>query len=185
LPPDLVVDMPQWSLEFGWPCYRYDWPTGVYVHVSNSGDSAAGPFNVGLWNDGAPQPTIRVPELAPGSRHSAFFLDAPGQGIVRAVADIDDEIDEDYEDNNVYEGPIPLPTFPIPCDELTARALTPSVTPRPATWTPAATRTPSPTATPSPTPTHSSTPTASATVTRTAGQIAYLPRVFAEPPPVD
>jgi hypothetical protein len=97
---------------------------GLYAHVSNYGGSNAGPFDFDV--EGVRR---RVESVAAGGSESVFFARLPGGSSLWAIADVNDEVAEQYEDNNEVRGWAPVPTLPLRCTATPGP--TPTTTPTP------------------------------------------------------
>jgi hypothetical protein len=161
--PDLTIS--QMKVEFqNNSCLLPGDTLGLRVSVTNSGQAAAGTFNV-KFNDA--QQTVNG--LAVGETKTVFFSGYSNQtgASVTVTVDPNNAIAESNEQNNTRTEQVPVPTAPLPC------TATPTSTPGATTTaTPTATSTTSaptsgPTATPTPTST-SAAPTATPTSTSTS-----------------
>jgi hypothetical protein len=151
--PDLSVS--QMKFEYQNPsCLLQGDPFGLRVWVTNSGQAAAGTFNV---KAGDAQQTVTG--LAVGETKAVFFSGYSSQtgAATTVTVDPNNAVAESNEQNNSRTETVAVPTQPLPC----------TATP---TSTPGATATSTPTGTVAP---PSATPTVTATSTSTGSTTLY------------
>ena len=150
--PDLTIT--QMKVELPNPsCLISGETLGLRVSVINSGQAAAGSFNV-KFNDA--QQTVNG--LAVGETKTVFFpgYANPTGASVTVLVDSNGAIAESNEQNNSRTEQVPVPTQPLPCTSTPTATQTGTVAPSSAT--PTATGTATATATATATPTATSTP---------------------------
>jgi hypothetical protein len=83
--------------------------TTYFVLVRNEGHSPAGPFDVELAVDGAPQPAVTVDGLAAGERRTVAIVgrDCSAGGSLDVTVDPDDRVDESDEADDRASFPCP------------------------------------------------------------------------------
>ncbi len=108
--PDLVIVSVAIELETGASCAYVSPQLGIRVVVQNIGSAPAGPFLVQANN----QQQLVPNGLAPGQTDSRWF---PGftTGANLVVVDPTNMVVESNEDNNTFNGPLPIPTLPATC----------------------------------------------------------------------
>ncbi|MBN1660809.1 MAG: DUF5107 domain-containing protein [Anaerolineae bacterium] len=133
--PDLLVRSVYTTLETGGDCDYTSTQLGSRITIANEGGSPSGPFLLEL-NDVRYPVTATIPA---GGTISPWFPNYAYGSETRIVLDVDDEVEESNEENNVFQGMVPIPTLPPTC--------TPASEP-----TPTHTPTPPPSSTPPPSP---------------------------------
>jgi hypothetical protein len=125
--PDLTIEYLQMTLEAGGQCvlgYPYP-PLGTAAYVANLGDADAGPFVLQV-NDA----TLLVADgLAAGEHRRIWLATLRWPDASSAVIDATFVVAESNEDNNAYQGIVPIPTLPPSCTP--TRTPTVTVTPTP------------------------------------------------------
>lgn len=108
--PDLAISSVAIELETGSSCAYVSTQLGIRVAVQNIGSASAGPFLVQVNN----QQQLVPGGLAPGQAASLWF---PGftTGPNLVVVDPTNMVIESNEDNNLFNGPLPVPTLPATC----------------------------------------------------------------------
>ncbi|MCX6032104.1 MAG: S8 family serine peptidase [Chloroflexi bacterium] len=168
--PDLAFQSAHISMQLGGGCVLRFTPLMLYVCLANQGNTAAGPFTIGVNGEDR----ARVAGIAAGAQSCVEAGEATYAMAFNSVIVLDryNEVVESSKANNTWAGSIPYPTPPATCTATSSPtttstlSATPSVTPTAtATPSPTSTATPTPSATPSPTP--SPTPTATSTPSAT------------------
>ncbi|GIV84622.1 MAG: hypothetical protein KatS3mg052_1629 [Candidatus Roseilinea sp.] len=125
--PDLVVVSVAIELETGASCAYVSPQLGIRAVVQNAGGAPTGPFLVQANN----QQQLVPNGLAPGQTDSRWF---PGftTGSNLVIVDPTNMVLESNEDNNAFNGPLPIPTLPATCTPPPGPTLIgPTATPNP------------------------------------------------------
>ena len=165
--PDLVIPFAPSITYESTGCLLTGTSLGTRVTVRNVGTVPAGNFVVSI--NGTQQ---AVNGLTAGNVASIWVPVSINPVVV--VVDVTNTVAEGNENNNTFNGPVPVPTQPVPCTDTPGPTVTSSLTPSPTTTgtsSPTATGSPTPSETPSPTATGTETATPSPTPTDTPGAI--------------
>ncbi|BCX04376.1 MAG: hypothetical protein KatS3mg053_2314 [Candidatus Roseilinea sp.] len=108
--PDLTIVSVAIELETGSSCAYVSTQLGIRAVMQNIGSASAGPFLVQANN----QQQLVPGGLAPGQTASLWF---PGftTGPNLVIVDPTGMVVESNEDNNTFNGPLPVPTLPATC----------------------------------------------------------------------
>ena len=121
--PDLLVRGVSTTLETGGDCNYPNTNLGSRVTIENDGAAPSAPFTLELNGTRYPV-TATIPA---GGTVSPWFPQYGYGSETIVVLDVDDEIEEENEENNVWQGMVPIPTLPPTCTP----GPTPTYTPTP------------------------------------------------------
>lgn len=124
--PDLTVGTVEIELETGGACDYTSTNLGLRVFVRNIGLADAGPFVVDANGN-----RRDVGGLAAGAMTDVWFAQYAWPGPNRVYVDVDSQVREGNEDNNAFEGMVPIPTLPPTCTPTPTPQFTPTPTPTP------------------------------------------------------